>query len=324
VRRRALAFLVCPACQGTLRERAQREQGDDIVEGTLVCTGCGRSHPIVRGVPRFTVRDSRGRMQRHFAWQARAFRSMGSRASDLPVQLASFVAPLAAADFAGRCVADVGCGSGRFARAAASWDARDVLAFDASDAVDAARVTTEDQPQVHVVQADLRQLPLRRGGAAQVDLAFAIGVLHHLADPAGGLAAIADAVRGGGSVCAWVYAREGNEWLARYGDPVRARVTSRLPPAAAYGVSFALAALVHGAAKLARTRLDYLAWLARFPLRHTHAVVHDHLTTSLTHYVTRADFASWFDKAGLADVRIRPRNGNSWTGVGRSPSRRHA
>jgi uncharacterized protein YbaR (Trm112 family) len=48
-----LDYLVCPDCQLELRCRAERCDGDDIVAGTLDCSACGRSYPILRGIPRF-------------------------------------------------------------------------------------------------------------------------------------------------------------------------------------------------------------------------------------------------------------------------------
>jgi SAM-dependent methyltransferase len=237
------------------------------------------------------------------------------------------VSPLGEADFEGRVVMEVGCGTGRWAVAVAGWGAREVLAVDFSEAVEVAFRNARGLPNLHVIQADLHRLPLRRGTAAQVDVGMSIGVLHCLVDPARGLQALADVTRPGGTVFSWVYAAEGNEWLARCLSPLRSRVTSRLPLPVVSGLALLLSAALHPLARMvARGRAhalpyrDYFEWLAGLPFSHTHAVVHDHLSAPLTHYVTRGEFEGWFRESDLPHPRIRHRNANSWSGLARRPS----
>jgi len=51
-------FLICPAClqdQIPLDLISERSEGDDILEGALVCTGCGRQYAIVDGTADFVA-----------------------------------------------------------------------------------------------------------------------------------------------------------------------------------------------------------------------------------------------------------------------------
>ena len=328
MRRRALEFLVCPGCQEELRPSVASGDGDEIIEGHLLCPGCGHTYPVIRGIPRFAQSRPASRrvrrMQKRFGWQARRFQNRGFDPASSRTALRSFVAPLGQADFEGAVVMEAGCGTGRWAIAAARWGARDVLAVDFSDAVEATHDNARGLHNVHVIQADLHQLPLRRGGAGQVDLAVSIGVLHHLEAPARGLRALTEITRPGGTVFSWVYAAEGNEWLARYVDPVRSGITSRLPLPVVSGLALVVTAALHPLAKLAargRSRAipyrPYLEWLAAMPRSHTHAVVHDHLAAPLARYVTRGEFERWFRESGLGELRIFHRNANSWSGVAR-------
>ena len=75
-------------------------------------------------------------------------------------------------------------GSGRHAYFAATYGAREVVALDLSDAVEAARATCRALDNVHVVQGDLLRPPFRTGqDGGGFDLVYSIGVLHHLPDP---------------------------------------------------------------------------------------------------------------------------------------------
>lgn len=235
-------------------------------------------------------------------------------------QWRDWILPLGPDDFEGKLVLDAGCGLGGFAEHALAWGARQVVGVDLSSAVDAARERLGRR--VDLVQADLYRLPFAPG---TFDLAYAIGVLHHLPDPEGGFREVSRAVRPGGLVFAWVYGREGNGWIVHVVDPLRRRVFSLLPRGLLkWGISLPLALLLFPLLKLARvTRRmpygDYFRWLGRRELAFVHGVVFDHLVAPTTHYVRREEFAGWFERAGLVDVAICWRNRNSWRGLGRVP-----
>src|SRR5439155_1036031 len=136
-------------------------------------------------------------------------------------------------------------------------------------------------------------------------------------------------LRPGGRVHVWVYGREGNEWLLRFVDPVRKRLTSRLPPAVLRVAALALAAPLHLALRVLYRRRSgarlpygaYLSWLARFPFPHTQQVVFDHLSAPIAHYYPRDEFRGWFEKARLGDIVVSARNANRWraAAAGRLP-----
>jgi SAM-dependent methyltransferase len=67
-------------------------------------------------------------------------------------------------------------------------------------------------------------LPLAR----KFDYAFSVGVLHHLPDPRQGFMSLASRVKPGGRLSAWVYGAENNEWIVRFVNPVREKITSRI------------------------------------------------------------------------------------------------
>ena len=287
---------------------------------TLECEG-RHVFPVVRGIPRLVPEASLD------AGQARTAAAFGYSWSHYPKQnpyteeqWRDWVVPLTESDFAGKLVLDAGCGLAGFAEYAAEWGAARVVGVDLSEAVDAARERVGDR--IDLVQGDLFALPFADGS---FDLAYSIGVLHHLPDPERGFRAVAATVKPGGRVFAWVYGRENNGLLVRVIDPLRRLFFSRLPHALLkWGVALPLAALLWPAVLAARANVrfpyaSYFRFLGRRDFAFTHGVVFDQLVAPTTHYIPRGEFERWFRSAGLVDVTITHRNENSWRGVGTVP-----
>ena len=61
---------------------------------------------------------------------------------------------------------------------------------------------------------------------------------------------------------------------------------------------------------------EYINSIAKFNLNAIFGIVFDQLVAFTTHYITKDEIESWFRDAGLSDVAISFRNGNSWRGTG--------
>ena len=46
-----MEILVCPMCRGELDLSITKEDGEEIVEGTLTCTECSETYPITNTIP---------------------------------------------------------------------------------------------------------------------------------------------------------------------------------------------------------------------------------------------------------------------------------
>jgi uncharacterized protein YbaR (Trm112 family) len=324
MKERLLHYLACPQCNGELALDATRREALEIMEGTLTCTGCARVYAIERGVPRFAedVTELEKDTAAAFGYEWNKYSELADRYRQ---QFLDWLRPVDADFFRGKAVLEGGCGKGRHSTLAAEFGARDVVSLDLGAAVEAAFANTRHLSNVHIVQADLNQPPVK----AVFDYAFSVGVLHHLPDPERGFRALVSRVRSGGHISAWVYGREGNGWIVHGVTPIREHVTSRMPHGVLDVLSGVLTVPLFAATRLLYGPLKgkglpygaYLSYIAPFPFREQRSIVFDHLVTPVAFYIRREEFAGWFARAGLQEVTIEHHNGNSWRGFARVPMR---
>lgn len=336
MRLRLLDLIVCPHCHGSFQCEAVLQQGDNVIGGALRCRRCARRFPIVKGIPRLlpaAIAPDKKRTADAFAWEWHEFQELHDEGR-YREQFLDWIWPVPAGEFKDKVVLDAGCGMGRFAIVAAQCGARDVFAVDLSNAVEPAAENAREWPNIHVIQADIYHLPFpkRSSGSPVIDLAYSIGVLHHLPQPELGFRAITEHLTADGVMIGWVYGQEHNEWITRFVNPIREAVSSRLPRRVLYGLSLTITLVLQpllivlyragsgGLPSRVRDRLpyaSYLSWLAKYGFRHNHHVVFDHLVAPTAFYIPRRDYEGWFERAGFSDITISARNGNSWRGLGR-------
>jgi SAM-dependent methyltransferase len=223
---------------------------------------------------------------------------------------------LAPEDWWGRSFLDVGCGMGRNSFWAMSYGAREGVAVDINEcSLAAARHNLAGFRSLEVMRASVYDLPF----ADRFDIAFAIGVIHHLDDPARALRGMARAVRPGGHVLIWVYGRDGTRWIISVLDPLRRALFSHLPIALVHHLSLYPAALLWLALRLGLQSIEYFRLLARFRFAHLRSIVFDQMLPRIAHYWPREKVVSLMAEAGLEEIRIASVNEMSWSAIGRRP-----
>ena len=349
---RVLDILACPACRSglTLQDGAVAEGDGEIIEGELAC-GNGHCYPIITGVPLLllpplltqTLRDyhpdayrryadrqpgavstdagegAKKKTLSSFSYQWNTFSEMYAHWEE---NFRGYFEPLIEpAGHRGRLVLDAGCGFGRHAYYAEKFGA-EVVAMDLSEAVEAAYANTRQLDDVHVIQGDLYNPPLRPA----FDLIYCVGVIQHIPDPAAGFLSLSGLLNEAGELFVWVYGKR--QGLYRLVDAMR-RVTTRTPMGVLYGTTFLLNLLCHAGfsmpykAARAVPGLGRLAGALPFtryadlPLRVGHADWFDRLSVPLTAYFSRDEVEGWFRAAGLQGVEIVPRDGIGWRALGR-------
>ncbi|MFN0119062.1 MAG: methyltransferase domain-containing protein [Blastocatellia bacterium] len=322
-----LSYLQCPSCAGALSVRADTREQAEIMTGQLGCAGCHAVFPITGGIPRFVdvaeVSADKQATANNFGQQWLEFDHVSDHHDQ---QFRDWIAPVTPDFVRGKLVVEGGCGKGRHTSVMAGWGAAAIIGVDLSQAVEAAFQNTRHLENAHIIQADIYRLPLR----PVFDYGFSVGVLHHLPDPRGGFLSLAQKLRPGGAISAWIYGRENNGWIVYIINPLRKYITSKMPPRLLYFLSMIPSAILFAALRLVYAPLggtalarqlfyaDYLGYIARFPFREIHNIVHDHLTAPTAFYIRREEFAEWFREADTTDVSIAWHNRNSWRGFARA------
>ena len=263
-----LSLLACPRCGGDVAwaplGRGAAPGGEP--DGFLTCPQTHR-YPVIEGVPRFLdgplFSALRRRYPGYFAgidaslWDGAPAADGGSEDEEVVLRtverfgyewtryasydaenFARFLEPVRSTLRRGMMVLDAGCGAGRHLKALADAG-MDVVGVDVSWAVEAASRRVRDYPRAYVVQADLCRLPFRRPA---FDFVYSLGVLHHLPDPARGVAAVVRHLRPEGLLLAWVYMRTARKVVL---EPLR-RLLRVVPSGGIDGLSLVLAAVEYG------------------------------------------------------------------------------
>jgi SAM-dependent methyltransferase len=230
-------------------------------------------------------------------------------------QFRNWTSPILENEWAGRRVLDAACGMGRNSVWPLKWGARELVAFDLDDrSIRAAERTLRDFPNAHVKKYDIHHIPFR----SEFDIAFSIGVIHHLEDPKKALEGMVDALVPGGKLLIWVYSREGFEWIPDYVDPIRNALTSRLPLPLVHVLSYLCSVPLFCFVKIFRGPTGYFRQLSTFKFWHLHSIVFDQLIPSIAHYWTRDEVRALVKELPLENVEvIRPVNDCGWILVGK-------
>src|SRR5919106_1965977 len=216
MRTELLAYLVCLSCGSTLEAGVDETDGDEIMTGTLTCAGCSARYPIVRGVPRMNAAMERledvaktfsFEWKAHHAGQLEEKDTLWGLTLDEDWHYFLEATGLRDDDLEGALVLDGGCGSGRLTREMGRRGAKAVIGIDIIDAVDGAFEASRDLANVHIVQANIFELPLRK---RVFDLVWSNGVIHHTPDARAAHAALAAMVKPRGLLYVWVYAKRFN------------------------------------------------------------------------------------------------------------------
>jgi ubiquinone/menaquinone biosynthesis C-methylase UbiE/uncharacterized protein YbaR (Trm112 family) len=318
--------LICVDCGGGLRA-----EGGEV----LRCSNCGEPYEVKAGTARMLPRELRrssldessntqlkARTAESFAYEWEAF---GDTRPEWSKNFLDHMQPHPPEFFDGISVLDVGTGSGRHAKIAASLGAR-VVAVDLGSSIDVARRNLP--PEVITVQADAEALPL---APASFDFVMSIGVLHHLPDTERALRGLVRYVRPGGRLHVYVYwmpPRPGHRLILR-GVTLARRFTTRLPHRLLHVACYPLAAVLFGTIVLPYRTMRYVPRLERIadalPLKayadYPFGVLvndqFDRFSAPIERRFTQDEAERMMRDAGLVDVVVLPNNG--WVCDGRQP-----
>jgi SAM-dependent methyltransferase len=238
--------------------------------------------------------------------------------ADYEIQFRKWTPFFAPGDWRGKSVLDVGCGTGRNSFWALKYGAASAVAIDVDiQSLDVARRNLAPFHNASVLQRSAYVI----GFEDHFDVAFSIGVIHHLERPQAAVGQMVKAVRDQGEVLIWVYGLENNEWIIRYADPIRKTLFSWLPIGLVHHLSIYPAAALWLALRLGLRRPEYFNLIRTFSFRHLRSIVFDQMLPKIAHYWSRATVAKMMEDAGLKNIRLQWVNEISWAAIGTKDSR---
>lgn len=243
MKQRLLDFLACPDCCSyklNLEIMKCSNGGLEIEEGSLDCSGCGRTFVIKAGIPRMLPHDlqsiqgnvfkrcNEGILSTISGYDFHHLRkghndskkcaTTTSHPSNLNLSRQYFYdyLDLNSGDteaIKGRVLLDAGCGGGRFMAIAHEYAALDIVGLDFSEGgLLHARCLLKDREGFHLVQGDITRPPLR---PETFDIIYCMGVLHLLKNPEEGFNALKSLIAKGGQLWVWVYGLESMSLIYR-------------------------------------------------------------------------------------------------------------
>jgi uncharacterized protein YbaR (Trm112 family)/ubiquinone/menaquinone biosynthesis C-methylase UbiE len=303
------AFRQCAVAGGGVAARHCNEcYTQEVVEGTISCQ-CGRSWPIVGGIPRFlpnALAADIKKTQDTFSHEWKMFR-FGERnwGQDIGIRKNLFLDAMGAtpSELRGQLIFDAGCGSGLLSIEMAKSFGMEVLALDLSFGIENA-YNNNDSPYVYFLQGSVLEPPVRDQA---VDRLYCAGVLVACPNTSAGFKALVPKLNKGGRCFIWVYHPITRKYypgvyrkMAIY-NWIRVHITCKLPIRLQYWLY--LSAMP---GFLIKQTFETLTGKVRSPRtwREKMQALFDFFSPLYQHRHTPEETSGWFTEAGFTNVTV--------------------
>ncbi len=205
MKEKLLEILICPVCKSGLELKNTKVENGEIKEGKIICKSCDSEYPVFNYIPRF-VKNDKYVDNFSFEWNLHRKTQLDSfSGTDESEETFKKRTGFDTGNLKGKLVLDVGCGSGRYSEVAGKYGAN-VIGIDLSYSVDAAFKNLGSKKNIHIIQADVFELPFKE---EIFDYIFSIGVLHHTPNTQKAFKCLPKFLKSGGEIAIWVYSNEG-------------------------------------------------------------------------------------------------------------------
>ena len=217
-------------------------------------------------------------------------------------QFEDWLDPITKEQIENKTVLELGCGNASLMVHLSSWQPAFLKGIDLGDSVNSAK---KNMSMLAFKNWEIEKSDLVTFVSSGFDLVYCIGVLHHLKNPKSGLYSVIRNTKIGGRFHCWVYAKEGNNLVIYFVDPLR-KVVSRLPwwiikyfVATPLAVPFFLySRLVSSLPRVAFIKklplFQYSLWIAKREFTFFRHVAFDQLVTPRTTYLSYEIISNWF------------------------------
>ncbi len=147
---------------------------------------------------------------------------------------------------------------------------------------------------------------------SQFDIAYSIGVLHHLPKPQEGFSRLPKVLKRGGIMAIWVYNRRNNKRAIYFYEPAR-DLLKGLPKPILYKFSYLPAIIAEGLNWITRlfnflglkkmAKIIPFSYYANFPFNMKLNDSFDIIATPKSNYYYVEEIEKWFQDAGLKNIK---------------------
>ena len=223
-------------------------------------------------------------------------------------QFIKWIFPFKIEDFKGKSFIDAGCGIGRNSYWPLLKGAKSCFAFDFDKrTVEVAKSNLVKFDNVKLDYLSIYDLDIDN----EYDIAFSIGVIHHLKFPDKAIKNLFKSLKPGGKLILWVYAKEGNEKKLMLIKPLRV-LTVNLPLGFTKFISKILSYILWLLLKV-YSRSPYFKLMKTFSLIHLESIIFDQLIPSIANYWSKEDALNLVKGLKVKSVDIYHTNKMSWT-----------
>lgn len=166
-----LKYLICPSCRGQISLNVRKKVKNEIITGTINCKNCKNVFPITEGIPRFVIDKTKDFIKTEDAFSAKwRIHHKNHQAKDwTEFQKKWFLDRFGWKSISNfndflknmQYVLEAGTGVGNTAKMLSINPTSQVFAIDASQSIDFAYKKYGKTPNLHFLQADLRELPFK-------------------------------------------------------------------------------------------------------------------------------------------------------------------
>jgi len=229
------------------------------------------------------------------------------------IQFKKWIEPFGLEIFKNKKVLDAGCGMGRNSFWPLKYGAKELIAFDYDKrSVEAAKKNLARFKNADVEFKSIYDINYKN----KFDIAFCIGVIHHLENPKKAIKNLVQAIKPGGLILIWVYGYEGNEWIVKFINPLRIHLTSKLPLTILHLLSYCFSLLLYSFVKIFPQKSLYLKQISQFKFSSINCIVFDQLLPEIANYYKKEEAKHLLAEHKLKNININHTNQNSWTVYG--------
>ncbi len=224
------------------------------------------------------------------------------------MQFENWIKPFSLNDFEDKSFIDAGCGIGRNSYWPLKAGAQKCVAFD----YDQRTINVAKKNLQSFKNAEIKFLSIYDLNMPETfDIAFSIGVIHHLQNPKKAIKNLFESLKEDGTLIIWVYAKEGNENYIKLLNLLRF-FTKRLPLSIVKLIAKTLSIFLWIFLKIIANN-DYLKMIRKFSLKHLEAIIFDQLFPSIANYWTKEEVIELINPLNIKSYDLTHTNNYSWT-----------